>query len=452
MKKLINKENILYLFILISPFLDLISSLFNYWGYSLTPSTIIRPLIPLIFILYIIVIDKKVRSKLLFLMAVYISYIVIHISLYKNIITGVSYGSIIHELQYLANYTYLIFTFILYGYVFYKKQNILPKIVLLFTTTYIGLIYLAIITFTSFTSYLDGVGYKGWFNNSGALGSLLLLSLCIIIPNIYINKLKYIKIITILLTLFYLSFLIGSRVGLYGSILVMVVYATGNYIFKKINNKVINYKLFYTTIIVFVLLLITFGSYTISRRNNLKNIEDDKIHIAYDLYNLKIAIDNNLVADDYMDSDQIYALNKLYDYANEHNFSNIDLRKQQLVYHVYLYEKQDDISLKLFGNGYLSSQGSLILEMEVLALLFNFGLIGFILYFMPFLATFLYCIYVMFKNIKRVDIESIMYTFGVLISYAISMLAGHVYFNTSVMPMIIVIHLLLLNKCMSIKE
>ena len=58
----------------------------------------------------------------------------------------------------------------------------------------------------------------------------------------------------------------------------------------------------------------------------------------------------------------------------------------------------------------------------------------------------------MFKNIKRVDIESIMYTFGVSISYAISMLAGHVYFNTSVMPMIIVIHLLLLNKCMSIKE
>jgi len=37
-------------------------------------------------------------------------------------------------------------------------------------------------------------------------------------------------------------------------------------------------------------------------------------------------------------------------------------------------------------------------------------------------------------------------------NFSISLLAGHVYFNTSVMPTIIIIHLLLLNKIYKMKE
>jgi hypothetical protein len=50
MKKM-SKENWLYIFILINPIFDLLSSLFTNLGTSFTPSTIMRPIIPLILLI-----------------------------------------------------------------------------------------------------------------------------------------------------------------------------------------------------------------------------------------------------------------------------------------------------------------------------------------------------------------------------------------------------------------
>ena len=57
----------------------------------------------------------------------------------------------------------------------------------------------------------------------------------------------------------------------------------------------------------------------------------------------------------------------------------------QFLYHSTLVKNQDGISLTLFGNGYMTHYREMIFEMEIPAFLYNFGVIGFFLYCMPFL-------------------------------------------------------------------
>ncbi|MFA5407339.1 MAG: O-antigen ligase family protein [Bacilli bacterium] len=453
----INQEKGLYLFILLNPILDLLSSLFKSLGFAYTPSTFLRPLLVLVIVIWIFICDKGTRKKILIAAGIYLLYAVIHLYLYNNIITGISYGGVPYELQYLCNYTYLVFTLLSFVYVFYKQKNKLKDILFYNILFYISTIYLAIITNTSLSSYVEGTGYKGWFNTSGAVGSILVISLFILIPYLVKREIKAIyKYSFVFAIIFYLCFLIGSRVGLLGSVLVVGFYIfliIANYLF---HNKKINIKkylpLILSSLAVILITFTLFGSYTLDRRNELDEIVDDEVHIAYDLMDIKEQIDTGTIEKGYMSDEQIRALNSLYDYANKINLPNVDLRTQQLIYHYYLYQYQDSIALKLFGNGYLANFGALTLEMEGIALIFNLGMIGFILFMVPFLSIFIYGVYMGIKHIKQIDVEYMMYISGIFVSYLISLLAGHVYFNTSVMPVIIIIHVLLLNKIKSLGE
>lgn len=452
-----NKERWLYLFILLNPIFDLLSSLFKSYSFLYTPSTFLRPLIPLGILVYIFIVDKNIRKKLLLLMSIYVCYAIIHLYLYSGLIRGISYGGIKNELQYLINYTYLVFTLITFIYTFYKKKHQLINFLFYNITFYITLIYIAILTNTSLPSYIEGVGYKGWFYTSGAVGLILIVSLFILLPYLMKKRINLgYKFLFIFGIFYYLMFLLGSRVGLYGGISVIICLLISIIFYFLINARISDIKKNLSWVLVASILLVTFfflfGSYSIERRKQLKKMADEHIHLAYDVLSIKKHNDNNYLPPNHMSKEQVKALNSLAKYATKHQFSNVDIRKQQLVYHLYLYKYQHSILLKLFGNGYLVNFGALTLEMEQFAYLFNFGIIGLLLYYFPFLAIFTYGTYIAIKYIKKIDVEYMMYLFGILISYLISFFAGHAYFNTSAMPVIIIIHLLLLNKSASIKE
>ena len=86
------------------------------------------------------------------------------------------------------------------------------------------------------------------------------------------------------------------------------------------------------------------------------------------------------------------------------------------------------------------------------AFLFNFGILGFLLYFGPFLAIFVYGLYFGIRKIKNIDSEYIMYVLGIGLAFAISVFSGYVFFNMSVSTVIAVICALLINKIWSIKK
>ncbi len=85
-------ENLLCIFIIISPILDMASYLFrNYFQTSLSPATILRPIIPIAIILIIFFTDKK-KKELFIVGVIYTLYALIHIILFSKVKTGISFG------------------------------------------------------------------------------------------------------------------------------------------------------------------------------------------------------------------------------------------------------------------------------------------------------------------------------------------------------------------------
>ena len=313
MKKI--EKNILCLFIIICPILDMMSFIFrNVFHTNVSPSTFLRPIIPMITMIYLFLKkDKKFKINIMVIGCIYLVYVILHLWVFRNVITESSYGGIMHEAQYLINYTYMIINLILYLTVFKEEEEIekLSQSVLIANVIYMISIFIAIITQTSSSTYIEGMGYKGWFESGNSLGSILILSLFIILKYSKDKKYRRIAIPTILLEGIFLTTLLGTRVGLFGFILVMAIYIAVEIIMTlkqkgKINKKAIVGGI--GVIATILLVIITIGSTTLQRRKHLQEIEKDIVdtsnqqeaHVTGSILEIKEKIENNTLEEGYI--------------------------------------------------------------------------------------------------------------------------------------------------------
>ena len=426
MKK-INLQKILLIFIIILPILDMSSFIFrNFFGTSHSPSTIIRPIIPLLLFL-IIFFKNKFKIKTIIIALIYGIYSILHLYIFSKLHLGISFGTITHELQYLINYTFAILNLFVFLFLFSNNENYkkINKAVLIANGIYILSIYISIITKTSSTTYIEGQGFKGWFESGNSISSILVLNLFIIFTlfnKLENKKLKILAIAEIILSGIFLAFLLGTRTGLFGFILVIGLYIFSK-LFEFIKDNIVN-KTFNTKKIVFlaavliVLILASIfaiikGSSYLSRRKYLQDLNDDIIdnstgmpsHVTGDILKIKEKIENGLVDENYASYPVQKSILELYNTANSYNLNYTNRRSQQLIYNFYLVRNQSNIIYILLGNGFLNNYGELILEMEIPAFLFNFGVIGLTLYFIPYLALFIYFCAVGIINIKKIDAQ-----------------------------------------------
>lgn len=467
LKGKINVENILCLFIVMCPFLDILSFLFrNIFNTNLSPSTILRPIITIVVIIYLFFKrDKKFKLYTFLSFLIYAIYAVIHLYLFQKVKTGSSYSNVIHEAQYIVNYSFMILNLFIFIYIFKDKNtDKLKKCILYSACIYIISIYLAILTHTSSYTYLEEqMGYKGWIESGNSTGAIFLLTMFIYI-NLIKDK-KYRKIVIPLLALvgIFLVFLIGTRVGLLGFILVLALYIIVEVFYSLLHNEKVNKKYVIiggVAIAIIGVTVILFGSTTLQRRKHLKEIEsnivDESIngnsHITGDLLEIKNKIDKNELEEGYMNEPEKQSILDLYNTANEMNITNNDYRMQQLIYNFALVKNQKNVGLIFFGNGYMANFYELVLEMEIPAFLCNFGIIGFGLYFVPFLSIFIYGMWFGIKNIKKIDDEYIMLVLGSGFTFALSFFSGYTFFNSSTMIIIVVINTLLINKINKLKK
>lgn len=462
-KRKLNIENLLAVFIIICPILDIASFIFrNIFNTKISPSTVIRPIIPMIaFIYYFIKADKKYKLKMFGISVVYGIYAIIHLILFTTVRSESSYSNISHELQYLVNYTFMIL--ILYVFIKTFKEKLterLEKATMISVGIYLLSIILSIVTNTMSSTYIEGMGIKGWFESGNSISATLILSMYILLMNK--NK-KYRKIIILELILMgiFLTLLIGTRVGLYGYILtigIFVLVKSNIFNIHKINKKIVIAG--GTSIALIVLIITLVGSNTFTRRQHLKDIEsnivdssnNEEAHLTGSLMEIKDKIDSKQIDNKYMNEVQQKSVLELYDIANKLQISNNNQRMQQLLYNAILVKNQANPLLILFGNGYMNQFRELVLEMDIPAFLFNFGIIGLFLYFVPFLVIFIYAFYWAIKRYKIIDQQYIMYLLGLGLAFALSVFSGYVFFNMSTDSIIIVICVLLLNKVEEVKK
>lgn len=461
MKK-IKIDKLLCVLIILCPILDMISFIYrNMFETKISPSTILRPIISIIVIVYIVVKDKK-RWKIIGVATIYAIYSLIHILIFYKIHNGSSYGNILHEAQYLINYSFMILNLFLFMYVF-KKENIknMQKSLFISVTIYIVSIFIAIATKTSsFTYPIEKMGYKGWFESGNSLSAILVLAMFVLLPLIkkqetIKEKIMYISVIT-LIGIFLMT-QIGTRVGLFGFILTIGLYILLEIIFSILKNKIINKKMIFSGIgiaIAIIIIVLVLGSNTFIRRkhmeeesqNNYSQNQEEIAHLTGDVLNIYKDIKDNNLEENYLSQAEKESFLELYDIANKYNLKSNDQRTHQIIYNLCLVKNQHNIGFILFGNGYLNNFRELVLEMELMSFLLNFGIVGFILYVMPFVALLVHAFIQIIKNIKESDTESIMLFLGSGFAYVLSLLSGYVFFNSSSMIIVIILHTTLVKK------
>lgn len=461
-------DKLLCAFIILCPILDMLSFIFrNIYETKISPSTFLRPIISIIVIIYILLKDKN-RFKIIGIGIIYGIYALIHLYIFQKIRTGCSYGNLLHEAQYVVNYTFMILNLFIFIYKF-KDSNIknLKKSLVIAVAIYIISIYISILTGTSSATYpVENMGYKGWFESGNSLSAILVMSMFIILPMIKKAKNVKTKIIYLVLTTITGIFLmtqIGTRVGLYGFILVIGLYLILEILFGIIKNKKINAKTIYAgvgTLIGIIAIVVLVGSNTFIRRNHIEEVSgnsydenrQDVAHLTGDVLNIIKAIETNTLEEGYLNKEEKQSFLELHKISNKYELQSNDQRTHQIIYNLLLVKNQHSPILILFGNGYLNNFRELVLEMELMSFILNFGIIGFTLYVIPFLAVLIYNFIKILKNRKELDTEYIMLFLGSGFAYVLSLLSGYVFFNSSSMIIVIVLHTCLLNKTKEIKE
>ena len=446
-KKKLTLENFMCLFICLCPILDIISFLFrNHFATSISPTTILRPLIPSIVFIILFFREKNKKQKIM-IAVIYTIYAIIHLQTFQKLHNDSSYGTWKNELQYIINYSFMIINLFIFFTVIKDKAKI-QKSVYISLSLYILSLWIAILTGTSSSTYLEGIGYKGYFESGNSLCTVLLLSLCILLGDLDLKDWK--KIGLIILTGIYLILFSGMRTGLFGFSLILGIFAIGKLLLYIRDNHTISKKqmvIIALFVVVAVIVLCLFGPKTLERRKQLKQNEINNIdeqtqeqrYVTGDILNLYKQIQAGTLPQTYMSQEEQNAIVKLCEFAREIKLSNVNLRAQQFIYNTFLLKEQKSIGLLLFGNGYKNQTGELVMEMEVPALLYNFGFIGFILYFGPFLVLFLYSCYKAYQDRKNIQIDRIMYLAGSALAIALSTLSGYVFFNLSSMTMAILL-------------
>lgn len=459
-KKIINictLENLIYIYILICPILDITSFLFrNKFNINFSPSTMIRPIIPII--AFIILFFKETNKlKKILVGIVYLLYSIIHLVIFQKLHNESSYGNIVNELQYIVNYTLMIINLYVFSKVIVNDTKI-KKAVFISLSIYVLSILISLVTRTSSHTYLEGIGFKGYFESGNSLCTVLILAICILFSNI--KKKEFIKIILIIFTGIYLIFFSGMRTGIFGFSLIIGIYFFSYFFISIKSNMIFTKKQIFFGVIVIascIVIFVLLEPRLLERRRLLKekeisNIDEEtlkKRYVTGDILRFYKKIKNNEISEEFMTKKEQKAIIDLCEYAEKINLSNVNLRKQQLIYNIFLIKEQRSILLILFGNGYKNQTGELVMEMEIPGLICNFGIFGFLLYMGPFIILFIVNSWWILKNIKKLNVQKIMYITGCGLALGLSLFSGYVFFVFSSMTMVIILNILLFKEIQS---
>ena len=381
--------------------------------------------------------------------------------------TGCSYGGIVQELQYVVNYTFLIFNLVVFYYVFINnnwrkdkevnKESKNTKVfnlrvsILIMCAIYIVSIYISILTGTSSYTYAEEqIGFKGWIESGNSLSAILCISTFLILPLIKDKKFRIYAIIVIILVGIFLVALIGTRVGLLGFFIAIAVFIALEVLFSKNKIAIVGFIILGVAVITVGLV----GSNTVKRRSQMNESQYDIIdevtgevgHMTGDMLDIKNSILDGTIQAGFMSEAQQNAVLKLNEYASTHNVAGNNTRFQQLIYNFYLVLEQKSVLGILFGNGFETNFREMVMENELASLLFNFGIFGFLLYAGPFLAILIFGVIDVIKRLKKkLDTSYLMSISALGLLIILSYLSGYIFFNSSLIAIISVVGILILD-------
>lgn len=392
-----NKVKLVYIFLILQPFIDLITSLMTrFLNIPITIGIVTRGLFLVVLVLYNIFIVKKNKQFIIYILSI-IFFIIIYFITKVELLSPAFIGT---EITYMFKYFYFpIVTMCLlncYDTLNIEKEKI-NRILITNAIIYAILIIIPVITNTSFSSYGSaGKGSVGWFYAANEVGAIIVL----LFSYVYIlnYKEKKIKFIIYCLTIIFAMMVIGTKVSFLGMIFTGIVFLLYFVLSKAKVNKII------LCIIVLVFSL-------------------SMIPILPAVSNIQNSIDNNI----FNESDNIDKTTITYKVLNV-----LLSGRQDFAYSTYNITEKSPMLEKLFGIGFSNRKSinnntiTKLIEIDFLDIFFHYGIIGFIVYFSPLIYIIFNALIHLFKKKVHFTFYELLYLYPLLLIIGISSLAGHV--------------------------
>lgn len=422
------KQRIIYIYFLILPIIDVLTSLVTRFDLCpITPGMLIKGLTLAFGVIYTIFITKSpYKKKSIFYFALLFIYFLFYFVTKPDIF---NLSSLMQEC--INSFKYFYFPIMLISIInlFYDlkiDKEFIKKILFINCLTYTVLLIVPFITGTSFNSYrYDNVfGKNGWFYAANEIGVIMIILLSSISMIINSNK-KWIILLAIPI-LFSIA-IIGTKVSFLGMIIVtLLIIVLGS--IKNYKHKSKRYNINIIMLLLFLIINLSFSPAYKNLRNSITlNSKNDKIEIDSNQKYKKI--------EDLIHNKAIVKIVKI----------SLNGREDFFLQNYSIYYASPTVD-KLFGLGWSNHNNYNIkrklIEIDYLDLFIHYGLIGFIVYFLPLI----YLLYKLIKNFKKVQIEDIFYFLLVLLVLGISSFAGHVLSAPAVsIYLVILIEIIIIN-------
>ena len=389
-----NITTIIGVFLIISPFLDLFTSIgIKYNIDQLTIGIIIRGLFMLLMVYYSIFLKENKKQTIIFLSVIF-TYIILFLT--KTILTN---GNITYE----TTVIFKTFYFIILSITFINLEKPIDiKYYIACFTTYLLLVFIPNILNIGFNSYeIAKVGQVGWFNSANEISTILSILTPILIAYLMSKKNKILSVLYLIIILI-TFFSIGTKVPILSLAIICgfyLLYSLYKLIRKKDTKKI-------TFILTGLFIIIISTVILLPKTSFYKNI---KIHLEY------LEVDNIV---------KIFTDTELIDHFL------LGSRLKLLSQNIKTYKESSTIEI-LLGIGAEHRQS----EMDFFDIFINYGIIGFAL-----IATILIILIIKQKPKYTTNTK-----LSLLLAITIAFLSGHVLVSPAVS---IFIPLLLFDKSM----
>lgn len=444
--------NILLIFIILQPFLDILSYLSIREIIPFNISTYLKPLFVFGLGTYLLLTRCYNKKSCFFYIITFVIFTIGHIYILYRLL--VDQSVLLHELRFIINIAYMIALFIIFSILCkdhpYKEELLrkLKKTILITFCLYFSLLLVSIFTKTSSLTYEyaddSKLGFKGWFDSGQILGHAFSIVFPLLIYVILSPKRAwYNRIIIILLFVTGVS-LIGTKVPYYITLIVLILYLIIS-IFIKIFNKE-HHPNYFNIILVFIIIITMFSTYKYTPVKYNTDINNNAASTKINEYDL----DNESGMDDILTEEELKKMypdkdvTRLLEYQQwnieaskyltkmfkEGQLHPSNMRFKQINYAKKKYQLSS-LEYKIFGLGFLNQDTSLALESDFFMALFSFGILGFILFLIIPIKEFIKSTVFILKNIKIIDLETYMIYMGLGVFFCISIYAGYTFIYTN---------------------
>ena len=442
---------LLFIFVLLQPLLDILSTLAN-MNYIINISTYLKPLFVFGITFYLLFKNPN-RKKWIIYIITFVIYMFIHLLLIYNLV--IFNSVILQEFRFILNIAYMIALFISFNTLYcysYDKSKLLSnmKKCLLYTfIIYTGLFILSIITKTSFLTYSysdpSKLGYRGWYFSGQIFGHALSVVFPISLYTILKPEKNIFQKIIFILFFVITACLLGTKVPYYIVLAVLILYIIIYALIKVFNKDFKRYRDNILIVLFFAIIMFSVYNYTPVHYNteinksNYNNASTD--YNLNEMSGLANFSEFDKIREEYPNSDlretfrflewNQKASNILKDKMENKEIHPSENRKKQFLYNKEMFMNAT-FKYKLFGTGFLNQVTSIFaIEGDFFMALFNFGLIGFILFLFIPIYYFIKTTIFILKNIKKCDLEIYMLYMGLGIFFAISLVVGCTYIYTN---------------------